>query len=74
MEKIYGKILEVFLPNNKMDSIGFKILIDNEVKEFIFDINEETVNILKDDKVMIIKQIIDNKEFIDIFKYEAEDE
>lgn len=74
MEKLIGKVIEVFIPNNDINSkyIGFKILIDGEIKQFILDINEENANILKDDNVVIIKQIIDNHNFIDIHKYEAE--
>ena len=70
MEKLFGKVIEVFIPNNDMYSkyIGFKILINGEIQEFILDINEENANILKDDQVIIIKQKIDNHDFIDIYK------
>ena len=76
MEKFYGIVKEVYIPDeykngNLLDVmdrnvIGFKVLIDDEVQDFQFEQNEFNVNIMKNDEVLIIKQVIDGKEFVDI--------
>ena len=76
MEKLYGIVKEVYIPlqyknGNLLDVmdrsvIGFKVLIDDEVLDFQFEQNEFNVKIMKNDNVVIIKQVIDGKEYIDI--------
>ena len=71
-----GKILDVYLPNEYKDNklldimdrtkIGFKIKTKDEVLEIILDNNDNNSKIMKDDFVIIRKQIISNKEFIDL--------
>ena len=76
MEKVYGIVKEVYIPEqykngNLLDImdrnvIGFKVLIDDEIQDFQFEQDEFNVQIMKNDDVLIIKQIIDGKEYIDI--------
>lgn len=76
MEKVYGIVKEVYIPEqykngNLLDVmdrsvIGFKVLIDDEVQDFQFEQDEFNVQIMKNDEVLIIKQVIDGKEYIDI--------
>lgn len=71
-----GKILDVYLPNEYKDNklldimdrtkIGFKIKTKDEVLKIILDNNDNNSKIMKDDFVIIRKQIISNKEFIDL--------
>ena len=48
------------------------MLVDDDVIEIIEEQNESNINILKDDLVMITKQVISNKEFIDIELYDGD--
>ena len=76
MEKLYGIVKEVYIPEqykngNLLDVmdrsvIGFKVLIDDEIQDFQFEQDEFNVKIMKNDEVLIIKQVIDGKEYIDI--------
>ena len=76
MEKLYGIVREVYIPlqyknGNLLDVmdrsvVGFKVLIDDEVLDFQFEQNEFNVKIMKNDNVVIIKQVIDGKEYIDL--------
>ena len=76
MEKLYGIVKEVYIPEqykngNLLDVmdrsvIGFKVLIDDEVQDFQFEQDEFNVKIMKNDEVLIIKQVIDGNEYIDI--------
>ena len=70
MKQNYGKVLEVFIPNNEgIDSknIGFKVLLDDGSKiEIIEEQDELNSNIFRDDEVIIIRQIIGNMEFTNI--------
>lgn len=76
MEKIYGTVKEVYIPDeykngNLLDImdrnvIGFKILIDDEIQDFQFEQDEFNVKIMKNDEVLIIKQVIDGKEYVDV--------
>ena len=82
MEKLIGRVVEVFIlkefKNNmlidEMDSnkIGFKVDVDNEIIEIIQEQDDNNANIYKDDMVLITKQNISGKYFIDIEKYEEE--
>ena len=70
MKQNYGKVLEVFIPNNEgIDSknIGFKVLLDDGTKIGIIEEQDEfNSNIFRDDEVVVTRQTIDNKEFTDI--------
>ena len=70
MKQNYGKVLEVFIPNNEgIDSknIGLKVLLDDGTKiEIIEEQDELNSNIFRDDEVIITRQIIDNRQFTDI--------
>ena len=75
MDRKVGRVIEVFIPeeDNLNDmNIGFKVLVDDDVIEIIEEQNESNINILKDDLVMITKQVISNKEFIDIELYDGD--
>lgn len=73
MKKI-GRVVEVFLPNDNIDSknIGFKIMLDNNICEFIVEQNEFNANVMRDDLVTVNEQIISNKKYIDIEVFEDE--
>lgn len=76
MEELVGKVLEVYIPSLNSDGkitdvlindmIGFKVLVNNEEINLEVVQNDENVEIMKDDDVIIIKQVISGKEFIDI--------
>ena len=76
MEKLYGIVKEVYIPEEYKNGqlldimdrnvIGFKVLIDDSIQSFEFEQDEFNVEIMKDDEVVITKQIIDGKEYIDI--------
>lgn len=75
MERKVGRVIEVFIPEeDNLDdmNIGFKVLVDDDVIEIIEEQNEFNINILKDDLVLITKQVISNKEFIDIELYDGD--
>ena len=70
MKQNYGKVLEVFIPNDEgIDSknIGFKVLLDDGTKIGIIEEQDEfNSNIFRDDEVVVTRKTIDNKEFTDI--------
>lgn len=72
MEKIEGKVLKVFIPENdntniyNSNKIGFQVETTKGIKEIIQLQNEKNINIMKEDKVIITEQIVDNNEVIDI--------
>lgn len=75
MERKVGRVIEVFIPEeDNLDdmNIGFKVLVDNNVIEIIEEQDESNINILKNDLVMITKQVISNKEFTDIELYDGD--
>lgn len=78
MGKKYGTIKEIYIPTeNKQDvmlsnKIGFIIDIENKLYKFETEQNIENAQILKNDKVVIISQTIDNHNFIDIRRSEGE--
>lgn len=55
MNNQVGKVIEVFIPNNNINSfdIGFKILFNNEIIEIIEEQDEYNSHIYKDDIVLI---------------------
>ena len=76
MEKLIGKIIEVYIPDeykngNLLDvmdtfKIGFKILVNDEVIDIEEEQNDINASLMKGDFVLITKQVISGKEFIDI--------
>lgn len=74
MEKKYGVIKKVYIPNdNKNDvmisnKIGFIIEIDNRLYKYEIEQNEEICEIMKNDNVELIIQTIGNHKFVDIRK------
>ena len=76
MEKLYGVVKEVYIPlqyknGNLLDImdrsvIGFRVLIDGNIECFEFEQDEFNVKIMKNDEVVIIKQVVDGKEYVDI--------
>lgn len=83
MNKITGKVIEVFIPNeykngNLLDvmdrtNIGFKVETSEGIKEIITEQNELNAKILKNDLVIIIEQTISSKDFVDIELYEGDE-
>ena len=83
MEKIIGKVVEVFIPEEYKDgilldvmdrnNIGFKVDVDGKVQEYIYEQNDLNSKIMKGDIVLLIKQIISGKEFVDIELYDGVD-
>ena len=83
MEKIMGKVVEVFIPeeyNNGIlldvmdrNNIGFRIDVDGKVQEYIYEQNDLNSKIMKGDIVLLIKQNISGKEFVDIELYDGVD-
>ena len=76
MEKLYGIVKEVYIPEQYKNGqlldimdrnvIGFKVLIDDSIQSFEFEQDEFNVEIMKDDEVVITKQVIDGIEYTDI--------
>ena len=69
MKKLIGKVIEVFILNNNINSnnIGFNILINNEILKIIEEQDEYNSSIYKNDLVIITE--IDKK--YEIEKYEG---
>jgi len=73
MKQYVGKVIEVFLkePDNiDCETICFRIQTDDGIKEIEKQVNGVTADIMKDDKVIITEQTIDNRVFIDIDRCE----
>lgn len=74
MEKKYGIVKEVYIPViNKKDvmisnKIDFIVEIDSKLYKYETEQNDALASIMKNDKVVIITQIIDNHRFVDIRK------
>ena len=83
MNKITGKVIEVFIPKEYKDdnlldvmdrtNIGFKVETSEGIKEIITEQNELNAKILKNDLVPILEQTISGKDFVDIELYEGDD-
>lgn len=83
MEKIMGKVVEVFIPeeyNNGIlldvmdrNNIGFRIDVDGKFQEYVYEQNDLNSKIMKGDIVLLIKQNISGKEFVDIELYDGVD-
>ena len=77
-----GKVIEVFIPKeykngqllDVMDrtQIGFKVKTNSQTYEIVQKQNEINATIMKNDLVIITKQTISNKDFIEIDLYEGD--
>lgn len=82
MIKTIGKVIEVFVPEqykngNLLDvmdrtNIGFKVMTDNGIREFIVEDNEFNARIMKNNLVTIIEQTISGKNFVDVELYDGD--
>lgn len=74
-----GIVKEVFIPyeykDNSIESkkIGFKIKLDSDEITIIEEQNENNSKILKNDKVIIIKQVVSGIEFTDIELFDGDE-
>lgn len=48
-----GKVIEVFIPDNDFNMIGFKILIDDEILSLVMKQDGSNSSIYKDDIVKV---------------------
>lgn len=82
MQKKMGKVLKVFIPkeykNNQLldeinsNKIGFKVMLEDGIIEIIQEQNEQNSAIMKNDLILITRQTISGKSFIDIELYDGE--
>lgn len=82
MSKIIGKVIEVYVPEQYkngclldiMDrtNIGFKIMIENGIRNVVLEEDEFNSKIMKNDLVIISDQNISGKHFTDIELYEGD--
>ena len=76
MEIIKGTIKQVYIPTEQnqdiiySNKIGFKIKTSLGILNIEEKQDEDNAKILKGDRVVITKQLISNREFIDIKKIE----
>lgn len=76
MEIIKGTIEQVYIPTEQNQDIIYSNKIRFKIKTSLGILNieekqdEDNVKILKGDRVVITKQLISNREFIDIKKLE----
>ena len=66
MKKLSGRVVEVFIPDNMNQEVGFRVETDEGIKEIIEEQDEYNAKILRGDNVIVTEQIIDGKYFIDI--------
>ena len=82
MSETIGTVIEVYIPkqyknSNLLDvmdrtNIGFKVKVDNEIRNIELEANEFNAKIMKDDKVLIIDQEVSGKHFTDIKLYDGD--
>ena len=66
MKKLSGRVVEVFIPDNMNQEVGFRVETNEGIKEIIEEQDEYNAKILREDNVLVTEQIIDGKYFIDI--------
>ena len=66
MKKLSGRVVEVFIPDNMNQEVGFRVETDEGINEIIEEQDEYNSKILREDNVIVTEQIIDGKYFIDI--------
>lgn len=76
MDIIRGKVKEVFIPESEDISnpknIGFRVLCSDTLLEIVVPVDAESVQIYKDDEVIITKNFVDNNYYYDIERYTNE--
>ena len=48
-----GKVIEVFMPDNDFNLVGFKVLIDDEILSLVMKQDSSNSSIYKDDIVKV---------------------
>ena len=48
-----GKVIEVFMPDNDFNLVGFKVLIDDEILSLVMEQDGSNSSIYKDDIVKV---------------------
>ncbi len=66
MKKLSGRVVEVFIPDNMNQEVGFRVETNEGIKEIIEEQDEYNAKILREDNVIVTEQIINGKYFIDI--------
>mgnify|MGYP004673758807 FL=1 len=66
MKKLSGRVVEVFIPDNMNQEVGFRVETNEGIKEIIEEQDEYNAKILREDRVILTEQVIDNHYFIDI--------
>ena len=66
MKKLSGRVVEVFIPDNMNQEVGFRVETNEGIKEIIEEQDEYNAKILREDNVVVMEQVIDGKYFIDI--------
>ena len=66
MKKLSGRVVEVFIPDNMNQEVGFRVETNEGIKEIIEEQDEYNAKILREDNVIVTEQIIDGKYYIDI--------
>ena len=64
--KVFDKIETHNLTTEELIKEG-KVMVDNEIINILEEQNEDNIKIYKDDDVLIHKQVIDGKEYLDIY-------
>ena len=79
MEQLIGKIIEVYIPEDKNISdimynkrIGFKVQTAEGLKIIELEQDNDNVKLYKEDTILITEQEISGKSFIDIERLEDE--
>ena len=66
MKRLSGRVVEVFIPDNMNQEVGFRVETNEGIKEIIEEQDEYNAKILREDNVVVTEQVIDGKYFIDI--------
>jgi len=82
MRKDIGKVIDVFIPKEyragrlvdvmDVNKIGFKVRLKDEIVEVIEEQDEYNTDIMMGDIVLITRQNISGKDFIDIELYDGD--
>ena len=79
MERKIGRVIEIFIPEEEnidimqSNKIGFKVLVDDGVITIIEEQNDTNTSILRESLVLITKQNISGKEYMDIELLDGEE-
>ena len=79
MKQLVGKIIEVYMPEDKTESdimyntrIGFKVQTAEGLKIIELEQDNDNVKLYKEDTILITEQEISGESFIDIERLEDE--